>query len=125
MDEVTLTIDDREVTVPRDSTILTAAKQAGIHIPTLCHLEELIPASVCRICLVEVEGARTLVTACSHPVSPGMKVKTRTDRVLESRRMVLELILSDHPLDCMTCEKTGNCQLQDLAYSMGMTGSQF
>ena len=125
VDEVTLTIDDRVVTVPRDSTVLTAAKKAGVHIPTLCHLEELFPASLCRICLVEVEGARTLVTACSHPVSPGMKVKTRTDWVLESRRMVLDLILADHPLDCMTCEKAGNCPLQDLAYSMGLTGSSF
>jgi predicted molibdopterin-dependent oxidoreductase YjgC len=125
MSEVTLTIDGREVKVPQDSTILTAAKQVGIHIPTLCHLEGLIPASVCRICIVEVEGAPTLMTACSQLVRPGMKIKTRSDQVLEARRMVLELILSGHPLDCMTCEKTGDCQLQDLAYSMGVSGSPF
>jgi formate dehydrogenase major subunit len=124
MSGIALSIDGREVTVPRDSTILTAAKEAGVKIPTLCHLEELIPSSACRICVVEVEGARSLVPACSYPVSPGMKVKTHTGRVLNARRLITELILSDHPLDCMTCEKTGECQLQDLAYQMGLKGSR-
>jgi len=121
MSKITLTIDDREVTVPKDSTILSAAKQAGVKIPTLCHLDGLTPASACRVCVVEVEGFRNLVPACSHPVSPGMKVRTGTDRVRNARRMVVELILSDHPPDCMTCEQSGGCPLQDLAYSMGVT----
>jgi NADP-reducing hydrogenase subunit HndD len=125
MSGITLSIDNREVTVPRDSTVLEAAKQAGVFIPTLCHYEGLIPASACRICVVEVEGGRTLVPACSYPVADGMKVKTDTERVLKARRLVVELLLSDHPLDCMTCEKTGDCRLQDLAYSMGLTGSRF
>ena len=124
MNEIKLSIDNREVAVPGHFTVLQAAEQAGIRISTLCHLQELTPCSACRICVVEVEGARSLVPACSYPVTGGMKVKTGTDRVLKARRLVMELILSDHPLDCMTCEKTGNCQLQDLAYEMGLTGSR-
>jgi predicted molibdopterin-dependent oxidoreductase YjgC len=113
-----------EVTVPQNFTLLQAAERAGVRIPTLCHLQELTPCSACRICVVEVEGARSLVPACSYPVAQGLKVKTRTERVLKTRRLVMELILSDHPLDCMTCEKTGNCKLQNLAYDMGLTGSR-
>jgi len=125
MNEVKLSIDNREVAVPQNSTILEAAAKIGIKIPYLCHHWELSSCSACRICLVEVEGARSLVTACSYPVSAGMKVTTRSDRILQARRMVMELMLSDHPLDCMTCEKTGDCRLQDLAYEMGLTGSRF
>jgi NADH dehydrogenase/NADH:ubiquinone oxidoreductase subunit G len=124
MSGITLSVDDREVTVPKDFTILLAAKQAEVKIPTLCHLEELAPSSSCRICVVEVEGSRNLVTACSFPVAPGMQVKTATERVLNARRMIMELILSDHPLDCMTCEKAGDCRIQDLAYQMGLTSSR-
>ena len=124
MSEVKITIDQREVSVPQDWTILQAAGKLGIKIPTLCHHGELTPCSACRICLVQVEGARNLAPACSYPVAAGMKVATRTERVLQARRLVMELLLSDHPLDCMTCEKTGNCQLQDLAYEMGLTGSR-
>jgi predicted molibdopterin-dependent oxidoreductase YjgC len=124
MSEVRITIDQREVPVPQNWTILQAAGKLGIKIPTLCHHGELTPCSACRICLVQVEGARNLVPACSYPVAAGMKVETRTERVLQARRLVMELLLSDHPLDCMTCEKTGNCQLQDLAYEMGLTGSR-
>ena len=125
MQEVNLSIDGRQVTVPGGFTILQAAARLGIKIPTLCHLWELAPASACRICVVEVEGMRNLAAACSHPVSAGMKVITDTERVLKARRLVVELLLSDHPLGCMTCERTGDCTLQDLAYSMGLTGSRF
>jgi formate dehydrogenase alpha subunit len=124
MSEVKIAIDQREVSVPQNWTILQAAGKLGIKIPTLCHHGELTPCSACRICLVQVEGARNLVPACSYPVTAGMIVETRTERVLQARRLVMELLLSDHPLDCMTCEKTGNCQLQDLAYEMGLTGSR-
>jgi len=124
MKEIKLSIDNREVTVPEHSSVLQAAERAGIKIPTLCHLQALTPCSACRICVVEVEGGRSLVAACSYPVAAGIKVKTRTERVLKARRLVMELILSDHPLDCMTCEKTGSCKLQDLAYEMGLTGSR-
>jgi formate dehydrogenase alpha subunit len=124
MSEVKLTIDQREVSVPQGWTLLQAANKLGIRIPTLCHLWELSPCSACRVCMVEVEGARNLATACSYPAASGMKVHTRSERVLQARRLVLELILSDHPLDCMTCEKAGNCLLQDLAYELGLTGSR-
>ena len=122
---VSLLINNREVTVPAGATILQAAIQAGVRIPTLCHSRDLIPAGACRICLVEVAGARNLVTACSYPVSAGMKVTTDSDRVVNARRLVMELLLSDHPLDCMTCEKSGECELQDLAYKMGIRTSRF
>jgi formate dehydrogenase major subunit len=125
MSEVSLYIDNREVAVAEGSTILDAAKRAGVEIPTLCHFRELAPASACRVCLVEVEGARALVAACSYPVSAGMKVRTDTDRVRKARRLVIDLLLSDHPLDCMTCEKSGECELQGLAYKMGVTTSRF
>jgi predicted molibdopterin-dependent oxidoreductase YjgC len=120
MKGITLSIDNHEVTVPQGSTILQAANQAGIKIPTLCHSWDLMPASACRICVVEVEGARALMPACSYPASAGMKVLTSTERVVKARRTVLELILSDHPLDCMTCEKSGECELQDIAYDMSV-----
>jgi NADP-reducing hydrogenase subunit HndD len=125
MGEIKLSIDDRAVSVPGGFTILQAAARVGIKIPTLCHSWELVPTSACRICVVEVQGARTLVPACSYPATDGMIVRTATERVLTARRLVVELILSDHPLDCMTCEKAGGCALQDLAYSMGLAGSRF
>ncbi len=125
MNGITLSIDDSDVTVLQGSTILDAARQAGIRIPTLCHSRDLVPASACRICVVEVQGLRSLVTACSYPVSAGMKVTTNSERVVKARRQVLELLLSDHPLDCMTCEKAGDCKLQDLTYEMGVTGTRF
>jgi len=125
VDEISLSIDNREVIVPGDATILEAAKRLGVRIPTLCHSRDLIPASACRICLVEVTGARNLVTACSYPVSAGMKVLTSSDRVLKARRLVIELLLSDHPLDCMTCEKAGECTLQEIAYELGVASSRF
>ena len=124
MSEISLTIDGREVSVPQGWTVLQAANKAGVRIPTLCQVWELTPCSACRICLVEVEGARNLVPACSFPAAAGAKVRTKTPRVLNARKLVMELILSDHPLDCMTCEKTGSCQLQDLAYEMGLAGSR-
>ncbi len=125
MSEITLSIDEREVNVQPNSTILQAAEKAGVKIPSLCHHGDLSSCSACRVCLVEVEGARSLVTACSYPALPGMKVKTQTERARNARRLVMELLLSDHPLDCMTCEKAGSCRLQDLAYEMGLTGSRF
>jgi predicted molibdopterin-dependent oxidoreductase YjgC len=124
MPDIQLSIDHREVTVPESFTVFQAAERAGVKIPTLCHLQELTPCSGCRICVVEVEGARNLIPACSYPVTPKMKVNTSTQRVIKARRLVMELILSDHPLDCMTCEKAGNCHLQDLAYEMGLTCSR-
>ena len=126
-DEVTLTIDETNVAVPAGTTILHAALSAGIDIPHLCYDPSLglAPTSSCRLCLVEVEGARSLAAACSHPAAAGAVVHTDTDRLRRHRRMVLELLLSDHPHDCLACEKAGECLLQKYAYELGVRQSRF
>ncbi len=125
MGQVALSIDNRKVQVEEGTTVLRAARVAGIEIPYLCDEEELSHAAGCRLCVVEVEGARNLVASCAYPVTPNMAVRTRTDRVLTARRLTVELLLSDHPTDCMTCEKNGDCKLQNLAYSMGISATRF
>ncbi len=125
MDTLMLTIDGRETRVARGTTIFKAAKSLGISIPHLCFREDLRPTSACRICLVEVEGARNLVASCSFPAGDGMVVHTGSPRVIEARRMVIELLLSDHPFDCMTCEKSGACKLEKYAYESGVRTSRF
>ncbi|MBU2599299.1 formate dehydrogenase subunit alpha [bacterium] len=122
---IELTIDGKTVTVEESATILQAAKSVGIKIPHLCYHKSLLPTSSCRLCVVEVEGARTLVASCSYPVSAGMKVKTATERVLNARRLILDLLLSNHPTDCLTCEKNGVCKLQKYAYELGITTTNF
>jgi len=125
MPDIHVTIDGKQLAVPRHFTILDAAKQAGIEIPSLCAHPELKPIGACRICLVEVEKQRVLQPACTFPVSEGMVVHTQSPAVREARRFVLDLLLSDHPLDCMTCEKAGNCTLQDLAYDYGLKETSY
>ncbi|WP_113673682.1 NADH-dependent [FeFe] hydrogenase, group A6 [Vallitalea guaymasensis] len=125
MSEVKITIDGKEVQVPKGSTILDAAKKLGIDIPTLCHLDlhdtkMVNKTASCRICVVEVEGRRNLAPSCATPAVDGMVVRTNTIRVLEARKTVLELLLSDHPKDCLTCAKSGRCDLQDLAEKFGV-----
>ena len=115
-----LTIDNVKVDVPDGTTILDAAKKVGVKIPTLCFLEGYPAQGACRVCLVEVEGARTLVSSCAMPVAEGMKVRTNTKRVREARRTVVELILSDHEGDCQTCNRSGDCELQELARDLGI-----
>ncbi len=117
---VTLTINGKKVTAPEGNTILEAARLAGIHIPTLCHHPDLSDVGACRMCVVSVEKARCLQTACTTPIAEGMVVETNSPEVIETRRFVLELLLTDHPNDCMTCEVNGNCELQDLAYDYGV-----
>ena len=122
---INLTIDGISVQVPAGSTVLDAANEAGVYIPTLCHLDMheagMVnkPAS-CRICVVEVVGRRNLAPACATPVTEGMVVKTSTPAVLEARRTVMELMLSDHPKDCLTCAKSGECELQDVSERLGI-----
>ncbi len=124
MSLVTLTINGKQVQVEQGTTILNAAKLLDINIPTLCHMNlhdgsERNPGS-CRVCVVEVEGRRNLAPACNTPVMEGMVVKTNTIKAITSRRNVVELILSDHPQDCLLCEKSTNCELQTLAAEMGI-----
>lgn len=114
---VTLTIDTKQVTVKKDATIYEAAKAAGISIPILCHDKKLKPFGACRMCLVEVEQMKgRLIPACTTPVTEGMIVQTATDPVIKARKLVLELLLLNHPLDCPVCDKGGDCELQNLSY---------
>ena len=124
-DTVRLTIDGKEVLANRGETILQAALKAGIEIPHLCYHPRLKPTGACRLCVVEVEGARTLVASCAAPVADGMVVHTKSDRVIKARKLVLELLLSDHPQDCLTCESAGECLLQKYAYEYGVEGKRF
>ncbi len=118
---ITLSIDNREVSVPDGTTILEAAKSLGIHIPTLCACAEIKHTpGACRICLVEVERSRTLVASCVYPVAAGMKVKTNTERVRKARRTMMELLLSDHPQECTICQKEGDCELMQVAQLVGV-----
>lgn len=120
-----VTIDNIQIDVPEGTTILDAASKAGIHIPTLCYLKDLQAIGACRVCVVEVEGARTLVASCVMPVSDGMKVKTNTKRVREARRTVVELLLSEHNGDCQTCTRNNDCELQALAFQLGINEISF
>ena len=131
MDTIKLTIDNRPVEVAKGTTILKAAQQLGIEIPTLCHFELQDGLNIhnrpggCRICVVEVEKRRNLAPACVTECMEGMVVKTNSPRVLNARKTVLELILSDHPADCLNCAKSGSCELQDLAIRFGVRDIPF
>ncbi len=113
---VTLTINNRRVVAAEGSTILEAARAAGIYIPTLCHHPDLTNVGACRMCVVSVEKARGLQTACTTPVFEGMVVNTESEEARDTRKFVLEMLLTDHPNECMICEVNGDCELQDLAY---------
>ena len=117
---VNLKIDNIPVTVPAGTTVLEAARAAGVRIPTLCFLKDVNEIGACRICVVEVKGARSLVASCVYPVNEGMEVFTNTERVLHSRRLTLELILSNHRMECLTCPRNGQCELRELAADMGV-----
>lgn len=128
MSDINLTIDGKEVTIPKGSTILDGAKKLGIEVPTLCHLDlhdtkMVNQAASCRICVVEVEGRRNLAPSCATPALDGMVVKTNSIRVMEARRTVLELLISDHPKDCLSCSKAGDCELQELAEKCNLRGN--
>lgn len=126
-DRISLTIDAVDITVPEGATIFEAARSGGIDIPHLCYDPDLglPPTSSCRLCVVEVEGGNGPVASCSHPVSSGMVIHTDTEAIRQTRRMVLELLLSDHPHDCLTCEKSGDCDLQKYAYELGVKESEY
>ncbi|WEB58185.1 formate dehydrogenase subunit alpha [Enterococcus faecalis] len=124
---VTLSIDNQEVTVPKGTTILEAAKGLGVEIPTLCHLKELAPDGSCRMCVVEVEGGRRggLTTACTAHCQEDMVVSTHSEKVADSRRFILDLLLSNHKLECFSCGKNGDCQLQQYALDYGIDATSF
>lgn len=113
---INLTINGEKVAVEPGATILDAAKKIGVDIPTFCHDERLVGHGACRICVVEVKGARSLLTACTTPASEGMEVQTESAEVVESRKDILNLLWVSHDNDCLTCHQAGNCKLQDYSY---------
>ncbi|MDP4822559.1 MAG: formate dehydrogenase subunit alpha, partial [Aestuariivirgaceae bacterium] len=117
---VSLEIDGQTVTVPEGTSVMRAAMELGTKIPKLCATDMLDSFGSCRLCLVEIEGRKGTPASCTTPVTPGMKVKTQTDRLANLRKGVMELYISDHPLDCLTCAANGDCELQDMAGAVGL-----
>src|SRR5678816_3744583 len=113
----TLTINGKQISAAEDATVLQAASEAGIKIPTLCHLEGVYDVGACRLCLVEVAGIPKLLPACTTKVAEGMDIKTDTERLIRYRRITLELLLSERNHVCSVCVANGHCELQTLAYS--------
>jgi len=122
---ITLYINNQEVTVPDGTTILEAAKLNGVKIPTLCHLEGHEAKGACRVCLVDVEGAKNLLASCATPVNEGMKVSTNSKNVREARKFVVEMLLSEHDGDCKVCTRNEDCELKQLAFELGITDLRF
>jgi iron-only hydrogenase group A len=122
---VELTINNIKVKATEGMTILEAAKSVGIHIPTLCHMKDLFPTGACRICVVEVEGMRGLTPSCAYPVMEGMKVETNSQRVKTARKTIVELLVENHPQDCLICVRNKNCELQDLSERYNLREHRF
>lgn len=122
---INLKINGQNISVKEGTTVLEAARQAGIRIPTLCYLKDINKLGACRVCVVEVKGARSLVASCVYPVAEGMEVITNSPRVLESRKKTIELLLSDHDKKCLSCVRSGNCELQTLSTELGCDASNF
>jgi NADP-reducing hydrogenase subunit HndD len=117
---INLEVDSRPIEAREGETILTALRRNSVTVPTLCNMEGLTPTGACRLCVVEVDGYRGLVPSCSYPVAEGMKVKSRSPRVLEARKTIVNLLLSDHPDDCLYCVRSGDCELQSLSSELGV-----
>lgn len=122
---VNVTIDGQAVSVPKGTTIMEAAKAVNIHIPSLCYLKEINEIAACRVCCVEVEGERAMVTSCNNPVKEGMVIHTNSPRARTTRRTNLQLILSQHDCKCATCVRSGNCKLQNIANDLGLLENPF
>lgn len=125
MEMVNITIDTRKIQVPKNYTILEAAKSANINIPTLCYLKDINEIGACRMCVVEIKGARSLQAACVYPVSEGLEIYTQSPAVREARKVTLELILSNHDRNCLTCVRSGNCELQALSEELNIREIRF
>ncbi|HEV8314213.1 MAG TPA: 2Fe-2S iron-sulfur cluster-binding protein, partial [Burkholderiaceae bacterium] len=123
--DVTLEIDGQQVTVPAGTSLMRAAIDAGIGVPKLCATDSLEPFGSCRLCLVEIEGRRGFPASCTTPAEAGMKVRTQSDKLSKLRHDVMELYISDHPLDCLTCAANGDCELQDMAGAVGLRNVRY
>lgn len=117
---VTIEVNGRNMTAEPGEMILEVLRRNGIEVPTLCHIEQLVPSGACRMCVVEVEGQANLVPSCAFPVANGMKIKTHSNRAIRARKTIVELLLADHPDDCNYCARNNNCQLQTLASQLGV-----
>lgn len=117
---MTIEVNHQPVEARPGEYILDVLKRNGIHVPTLCHMKDRFPSGACRMCLVELEGSGRLITSCSYPVEEGMKVLTHSPKVVEARKTILELLLADHPDDCLYCVRNGNCGLQKLSLNLGV-----
>ena len=122
---INLTINGQQVQVPNGTTVLQAARQANIHIPTLCFLPEVQAIGACRVCLVEVQGMPNLQASCVYPAAEGLVVNTNTERVRQARRFSVEMLLSDHPMDCLACPRNLKCELQSVAHELGVSEVRF
>ena len=117
---LTIEVNDRQIQARAGETVLDACERAGIKIPTLCHLAHLSPTGACRMCVVEVEGQRSLVPSCAFPVSEGMKVRTHSPRATQARQVIVELLMSNHPDDCLYCVRNSDCRLRELSAELGV-----
>ncbi|MCL2496252.1 MAG: 2Fe-2S iron-sulfur cluster-binding protein, partial [Clostridiales bacterium] len=122
---ITMTINGKEIKTQEGNTIIQAARHEGVYIPNLCYLEGVHQYGCCRVCIVEVEGARTLLASCMVKVTDGMVVNTNSAKARHARKLVCELILSDHPQDCLHCFRSGSCKLQDISRTLGVTENRF
>jgi len=122
---ITIEVNGRPVPAEKGEMLLTAIRRAGVRVPTLCHVEGLSPTGACRMCVVEVEGQRGLVPSCAFPAADGMKVRTHSPRAIKARKTIVELLLANHPDDCLYCTRNGNCQLQTLAEELGVRQRRF
>lgn len=122
---ITIEVNGRNIPAEKGETLLTALRRAAIKVPTLCHMDGLTASGACRICVVEVEGQRSLVPSCAFPVADGMKVRTHSPRAVQARKTIVELLLANHPDDCLYCSRNGNCQLQHLAEELGVRQRRF
>ena len=122
---IMIEVNGRPAPAEKGEMLLTAIRRAGVHVPTLCHVEGLSATGACRMCVVEVEGQRGLVPSCAFPAADGMKVRTHSPRAIKARKTIVELLLANHPDDCLYCARNGNCQLQQLAEELGVRQRRF
>lgn len=123
--KITIYFNGKPYEIDSEQTIMQAADRLGFRIPSLCYHPRLSIEGACRVCIVQVEGMKNYVASCSYPISDGMKIWTNTDELRRARRDIVELILDNHPEDCHVCERDGNCELQRLAYAMGIRKRHF
>jgi iron-only hydrogenase group A len=122
---ITIEVNGRSISAEKGEMLLTALRREAIHVPTLCHIDGLTPSGACRMCVVEVEGQRGLVPSCAFPAADGMKISTHSPRAVQARKTIIELLLANHPDDCLYCNRNGNCQLQQLAEELGVRQRRF